>query len=171
MFYNHQSVVEDTYFKSAGPSVSGVNLAFATDIATELATKIIAAKATPKAIKHHKRLDHLREHLFGLDAILCPASYGGAGVPPPDAVSLSLRNQWVAQGTSTAHTEEVEAVQRILSEPTRLLAGRDREWHIADGPAIRVDRALKRPVMTFISGRTADERTPVISDDIDRGRR
>ena len=75
--------------------MSGVNLAFATDVAEELRAKLAGAKAVPKAVKHHKRLSHLRRHLFGLDAILCPGGdWEGSGVPPPDLVASTLRARW-----------------------------------------------------------------------------
>lgn len=35
---------------------------------------------------------------------------------------------------------------------------------LQDGPAVRIDRQLDYPLVTFISGRTGDSRTPVISD-------
>ncbi|TFI57511.1 hypothetical protein E2493_15010 [Sphingomonas parva] len=172
MFYNHQSVVEDPYFASGGPTVSGVNLAFATDIAGEMQAKLDAATATPKSVKHHKRLSHLRKHLFGLDALLCPAGdWGGAGVPPPGAVSEALRASWGARGQGSARTKDEDVILRILSEPDTLSPDRRPGRRISDGPPVRVDRSLERPVVTFISGRTDDDRTPSIAEDVRERRR
>ncbi|WP_348640933.1 DUF6615 family protein [Mesorhizobium sp. B2-4-17] len=160
MFYNHQSAADDGYFASAVPAVSGVNLAFAADIAQELAAKLKAAKATPKSVKHHKRLSHLRKHLFGLEAILCPSgNWEGAGVPSPDLVFASLVNRW-----EIGRTKDEESALRIRSDPSRASFDGGTGQRISDGPSIRVDHTLKRPVVTFISGRTGDSRTPVITD-------
>lgn len=165
MFYNHQSVVDDPYFARPGPTVNGVNLAFATDVAGEMKAKLDAATATPRSIKHHKRLSHLRKHLFGLEAILCPGGeWEGAGVPPPSAVSEALRARWGARGQGTARTKDEDVVLRLLSEPLKISPDRLPGRRIADGPAIRVVRSLERPAATFISGRTDDDRTPIITE-------
>lgn len=162
MFYNHQSVVNDGYFSGLVPAVSGVNLAFATDVADELRSKLFAAKAIPKSIKHHKRLSYLRKHFFGLGAVLCPhGNWAGASVPPPESVAASLREQWNAHGQRTSRTDGEDIVMRKLSEPDQLIVsafGR----RIPDGPAIRIDQSLERPLISFISGRTDDDRTPSI---------
>jgi len=159
MIYNHQSAADDGYFAGAGPAVSGVNLAFATDIAKELTAKLKAAKATPKSVKHHKRLSRLRQHLFGLEAILCPSGdWGKAGVPSPDLVFASLNHRW-----EIGRTKDEENTLRIRSEPSHAsLEGAS--GSISDGPSIRVDHTIMHPVVTFISGRTGDSRTPVITD-------
>ena len=53
MFYNHQSVAGDAHFVGKLPTVDGVNLAFANDIAHLLDLKAAAACETPA-----RRLDH-----------------------------------------------------------------------------------------------------------------
>ncbi|MES0826588.1 DUF6615 family protein [Ruegeria sp. SCP11] len=163
MFYNHQSVVENPYFAGSTPTVNGVNLAFATDIADELRSKLLAAKAKPKSIRHHKRLSHLRQHMFELDAILCPhGSWSGSSVPPPDAVAASLRERWNFIGEKTARPSGEEVVLRRLSEPEQLLTS-GFEQRIPDGPAIRFNGTIQRPQIVFVSGRTDDTRTPTVS--------
>lgn len=162
MFYNHQSVVNDGLFSGLVPTVSGVNLAFATDIADELRSKLLAAKATPKSIKHHKRLSHLRKHFFGLDAILCPhGNWEGASVPPPSFVAASLSRQWNSDGERTSRKDGADITMRKLSEPDQLI-GSTTGQRVPDGPAIRIDQSLERPLISFISGRTDDDRTPSI---------
>ena len=168
MFYNHQSVVNDAYFAGLSPAVNGVNLAFATDVAGELTSKLIAAKAKPKSIKHHKRLSHLRKHIFDLDAILCPhGNWGGASVPSPDTVAASLREQWNVHSKRSARTDGEDIVIRKLLEPDRLLSS-SIEQRVPDGPAIRIDQSLERPLVSFISGRTDDGRTPSIGPNFER---
>jgi hypothetical protein len=171
MFYNHQSVTQDPLFRRPGPSVQGINLAFAADVAKELTEKVTAAKGKPKSIKHHKRLSHLRKHLFGLDAILCPpGDWDRAGVPSPKAVSESLRERWGARGLGTARTSDEEVMLRLLSEPREMLPDR---YHgrLPDGPSVRFEASLERPTVTFISGRTTDDRTPTITEETDNERR
>lgn len=161
MLYNHHSVVADPYFGGIGPKVSGVNLAFATDIGNELEAKLAAA---PASIKHHKRLSYLRKHLFGLDAILCPGGLAtGATVPSPHSVQASLRERWRQRGDLWREGESELA--RRLAEPIELVADTTAVRRISDGPSIRVVRSLERPLITFISGRTTDHRTPVIADE------
>lgn len=166
MFYNHQEVTLDPYFSGKGRNVSGINLAFASDVAVELADKLSAAAAKPKSIKHHKRLSHLRKHFFGLEAILCPAGdWKDEPVPPPDHVSTSLRERYRAQLGDTAQKRDSDEILRRLSEPRELVVDRGVEGRLRDGPSIRVNADLERPVVTFISGRTDDARTPTIIDD------
>ncbi len=172
MFYNHQSVVDNPYFAGDEPMVSGVNLAFATDIAGELKLKLDAAKAKPRSVKHHKRLSHLRKHLFGLEAILCPpGDWEGAGVPTPDAVSASLHDCWTARVDETLQRKHGDDVLRILSEPSELRPDSRRTPNVPDGPSIRIDHTLTRPMVTFISGRTDDDRTPRITDEFESRQR
>lgn len=161
MFYNHQSAVDSPYFKGGVPAVSGVNLAFAKDVADELENKLNSAKAKQRL--HNKRLSHLRPHLFDLDAILCPSgNWGGAGVPPPSVVSAALLERWAAHGKGTARTKDEYIVMRKLMEP-HVLNGTRLGGRISDGPSIRIDQTLARPVINFISGRTDDDRTPTIA--------
>lgn len=165
MFYNHESVARHGHFASGGPKVSGVNLAFAFDIANELDAKVKAAAASPKKVLHHKRLNHLRPHFFGLDVILCPpGDWGGAGVPPPHIIAAALLQQWNIRGEGLVRNADEDTMLRMLQEPLRL-RGRHRDRPlIASGPSIRVNRQLKRPKVSLISGRTDDDRTPIIQD-------
>ena len=158
MFYNHGAVTRDSYFTAGSPAVNGINLAFASDIADEMDAKI---KAKPKRL-HHKRLVHLRKHFFGLDAILCPAGNWEGNVPSPDVVSASLDRAWrnVMDGRG-----DVDRVARVLDVPWALKPHADPDRRLADGPAIRVNQTLERPMITLMSARTDDDRTPRISDD------
>jgi len=163
MFYNHQTVVDDPSYAGKSPTVSGINLAFAADVRAELDLKVAEAAATPRKILHHKRLGHLRPHFFGLETILCPGGdLGGAGVPTPDLVSETLQQRWNAREGPRKGVEE-QALRRLM-EPYRLGAGRDGRDRPADGPAVRITQAVEFPTVTFISGRTEDVRTPVISE-------
>jgi hypothetical protein len=161
MFYNHQSVVDDPYFASVGPRVSGVNLAFAADIARELNLKLSASKHKPRVIKHHKRLSHLRKHLFSLEEILCPCGFWEEEVPSPYLVSASLRRLWMIRRERDGGMEEEDMILQALLEWDKFPFERFGQ-HVLDGPAVRVVRTLERPMITFISGRTGDDRTPVI---------
>ncbi|WP_114226591.1 MULTISPECIES: DUF6615 family protein [Sphingomonas] len=165
MLYNHHSVAGHAHFATAGPKVSGVNLAFAFDIADELDAKVSAAATKPKKILHHKRLSHLRPHLFGLDVILCPAgNWDRSSVPPPEAVAESLLRQWNIAGEHELRTEDVDTVLRKLLQPARLTGGRQEEQLFTDGPSVRINERLQRPRITLLSGRTADDNGPVIND-------
>lgn len=168
MFYNHHAVALDPCFTGAKPIVSGVNLAFADDVANELEDMLTQAASKPRKIKYHKRLSHLRKHFFELKAILCPAGdWNGEGVPPPDVVSASLRERYQAHGDGTARTELSDIILRRLSEPDRLSVDRYVGTRLPDGPSIRVGQTVERPTVTFISGRTENARTPIIADDYD----
>lgn len=163
LFYNHQTVVDDRAYAGKSPTVSGINLAFAADVRAELDLKVAAAAATPRKVLHHKRLDHLRPHFFGLEAILCPGGdLGGARVPTPDRVSETLRQRW--NDREGVRKEVDEEVLRRLMQPGRLHAGREGRGRPADGPAVRITQAVEFPTVTFISGRTEDARTPIISE-------
>lgn len=165
MFYNHHSVVDDPFHSGPGPVVSGVNLAFAADIARELDRKVAAAGKIPKQVLHHKRLKHLRTHFFVLDAILCPGGdWEGAGVPSPNLVSASLRDRWNDGTRNGPITTADDPILRRLSEPLHMLPSSGDRRRPADGSAVRVDKALDKPLITFISGRTDDDRTPLIYD-------
>ncbi|WP_028742830.1 DUF6615 family protein [Rhizobium leguminosarum] len=159
MFYNHGSVVRDTHFAGATPVVSGVNLAFADDIAVELEAKL-AAK--PKRL-HHKRLSHLRPHFFDLATILCPSVEPGDDVPSPDAVSNALMRTWL-EGADEAKRSDDEYVIRWLTAPRSVLPDWEGYRRIQDGPAIRFNPELQRPTITFFSGRSDDALTPKVSD-------
>ena len=170
MFYNHLSVAKDKYFDSAGPPVRGVNLAFATDIEEEMESKLQAAKQGSR--KPYIRLSHLRKHMFGLESILCPDGLpDDSNVPTPLAVSNALEDRWKQMGEGYARTEENGASTfRILQlgalpgSPHGLADSSDSD-RIRDGLPVRIDPTVERPRITFISGRTKDERTPTISDD------
>lgn len=170
MFYNHQSVTVDPELAGTTPTVRGINLAFACDVADELEDKLASAAAKPRKIKHHKRLSHLRKHFFGLEAILCPAGdWKSETVPPPDLVQMSLREQYRMYEDDKTEKEIPDIVRRWLLEPTGLVVSRGIR-RLSDGPSIRVRQDVEVPTITFISGRTADDRTPVINDDTDRRR-
>lgn len=172
MFYNHQSVALDPQFAHAMPSVRGINLAFVSDVADELEDKLASATAKPKKIKHHKRLSHLRKHFFGLEAILCPAGdWKGESVPPPDLVQVSLRDRYRPgdDGTDSEEITDIMLRHRLL-EPSGLVASGDGIRRLSDGPSIRTERDVKVPTITFISGRTEDDRTPKIIDQADQRR-
>jgi hypothetical protein len=171
MFYNHHTVTLDPHFTGPQPTVSGVNLAFAGDVAAELEEKLFSAASNPKKIKHHKRLSHLRKHFFGLEAILCPAGdWNGETVPPPHLVSTSLRERYLARGDGTARTKDMDIILHRLSEPARFAIDRGAERDLRSGPSIRFNETLKRPAVTFISGRTDDARTPTITEDYEPSR-
>ncbi|MVA58520.1 DUF6615 family protein [Agrobacterium vitis] len=161
MFYNHGAVTRDSYFSKPGPDVRGINLAFACDIADELDAKLIAK---PKRL-HHTRLSHLRKHFFGLEAILCPCGVLEGNVPSPDNVSAALAKIWDDMTTAVADQSVEKAVRDRLLRPSSLAPRQASGRRLRDGPAIRVNRTLDRPTVTFISGRTDDERTPKILDD------
>lgn len=164
MFYNHASVAKDPAFRGMVPTVSGVNLAFASDIAVELEAKLAGAGKKPKEGLHNKRLAHLRTHFFGLDALLCPDSTGASeNVPTPQKVSAALRDIYNRRGDGTARKTVDAAIIRRLSEPTSLSPGHARAERLVSGPAVRVDPRRENTLITFISGRTADGRTPQIS--------
>ena len=167
--YNHHTVTLDPYFPATAPAVRGINLAFADDIASELEDKLSSAASTPKRIKHHKRLSHLRRHFFGLEELLCPAGdWESEAVPSPQLVSASLRQRYMAHGEGAVRTEDSEIMFRLLSEPSRLTPDRGAIRRVPDGPSIRVNQTIAHPTVTFISGRTDDNRTPVVSDDMQR---
>ncbi|ANK90549.1 MULTISPECIES: DUF6615 family protein [Rhizobium] len=159
MFYNHASVVQDAYFAGAIPRVCGINLAFAYDIAFELEAKLTAK---PKRL-HHKRLSHLRTHFFDLATILCPPVAPGDDVPSPDAVANALQRVWLG-GVDEAKRSDHDYLVRWLSARESLLPDRESYRRIEDGPPIRFNPRLRRPTITFLSGRTDDDRTPKISD-------
>lgn len=164
LFYNHQTVVDDLAYAGTSPTVSGINLAFAADVKAELDLKVAAAAATPRKILHHKRLGHLRSHFFGLDTILCPdGDLEGSGVPTPDRVSKMLRERW--NDRDRRRTDLEDQTLRWLFEPDQLDPRHSGRGRPADGPAIRITQAVEFPTVTFISGRTEDARTPVISED------
>jgi hypothetical protein len=162
MFYNHGSVARDPYFRGAKPTIRGINLAFAFDIADEMRAEVAAKPKRP----HHKRLNHLRKHLFGLEAILCPVGEWDGTVPSPDAVSVSIRHAWENTNVVQADRSEDERVARWLREPKTIEPDYHLDRRLPDGPAIRINQTLDRSMITFITGRTYDGRTPRISNDV-----
>ncbi|WP_348527779.1 DUF6615 family protein [Mesorhizobium sp.] len=165
LFYNHASVTMDPSFRGLVPSVSGANLAFASDIAAELEAKLAGASGTPKTGALNKRLSHLRPHFFGLEALLCPRStVRSETVPTPDTVSAFLREQYVRSRPARPRERYGDEIFRRLSEPHELMTADGIGRTLQDGPAVRIDRQLDYPLVTFISGRTGDSRTPAISD-------
>lgn len=155
----------DPNFRGLVPSVSGANLAFASDIAAELEAKLAGASGTPKTGALNKRLSHLRPHFFCLEALLCPRStVRSETVPTPDTVSAFLREQYVRSAPARPRERYGDETFRRLSEPHELMTADGIGRTLQDGPAVRIDRQLDYPLVTFISGRTGDSRTPVISD-------
>lgn len=165
LFYNHATVARDPSFRGLTPAVSGANLAFASNVAAELEAKLAGASATPKTGAFNKRLSHLQPHFFGLGALFCPgASVPQETVPTPSRVSASLREQYIRSGPGTPRDTRADQILRRLSEPLELMPDRGIGRALPDGPAVRVDPQLDYPMVTFISGRTKDSRTPIISD-------
>lgn len=166
MFYNHHSVTRDPAFAGTTPTVRGINLAFACDIAEELELKLASA---PKKRLNHKRLSHLQKHFFGIEAILCPpGSWNDEGVPPPDFVQKSLREFYRQDVVSIEGKDDRDAVFRRLMEPSGLVVRSDVARRLPDGPSIRVrQHDVDVPTITFISGRTTDDRTPNITNNPD----
>jgi hypothetical protein len=165
MFYNHRSVTLDPEFAGATPAVRGINLAFACDVAKELEEKLDSAGAMPRRIKHHKRLSHLRKYFFGIEAILCPSgAWKGEAVPPPDCVQESLRNAYFRDEIGARGRDDMDVITRRLMEPDSLVVS-NVDRHLPDGPSVRVGQHdVRVPTITFISGRTNDDRTPKITD-------
>jgi hypothetical protein len=159
MFYNHASVVKDPFFAGELPGVHGINLAFAYDVASQLSAQL-AAK--PKRLSY-KRLSHLRPYFFDLATILCVPLEPGDDVPSPDNVFTSLRERWFDTVDTRKQDTVVAQVLRRIFEPEALFVSRDVTRRPADGPAIRFNPEVQRPTITFISGRTTDDRTPRIS--------
>ncbi|WP_349508978.1 DUF6615 family protein (plasmid) [Agrobacterium vitis] len=138
-------------------------MAFASDIAAELELKLASA---PKKRLDHKRLSHLPKHFFGIEAILCPpGSWKEEGVPPPDFVQKSLRELYRGEEASAVGKDHRDAVIRRLVEPSSLVVSSDVGRRLPDGPSIRVrQHDVDVPTITFISGRTTDDRTPKITN-------
>ncbi|MBB3694875.1 DUF6615 family protein [Sphingomonas sp. BK580] len=160
MFYNHRSASMDPHFNGTHPEVTGVNLAFAHDIANELQLKLDAEGEVPRRRLHHKRLSHLQPHLFGLDLLLCAGTEPGGFVPTPDAVRERLAEEW--RRIQRDDDRLVPAGLRRLAEPTQVATYSDAQRRLPDGPAVRFGANVPRTTLTFISGRTDDERTPQI---------
>jgi hypothetical protein len=148
MFYNHKSVVQDAEFVGQRPTVCGINLAFAHDVAMKLEEHLAAL---PRR-KFNRRLTNLRPYFFGLATIFCAQVAPGDDVPSPRAVVGALRKQW--RQSSGARGEALPAPIRISRGIARC---------IPDGPAIRVAPEVERPTITFLSGRTEDDLTPKIT--------
>jgi hypothetical protein len=161
MFYNHGSVTRDSEFLGKHPAVKGINLAFASDIARQMEDEL---SAKPKR-RNHKRLSHLRPYFFDLSEILCPPTSVGGSVPTPDAVFEALREAWDRVLADSGPDGDVERVIRLLLGDRWFSIVRSSRRRIADGAAIRINREIKLPVITFISGRTEDDRTPRIFED------
>lgn len=165
MFYNHESITRDREYAGKLPAVSGINLAFAHDVARELEEKLTAQAGNPRKIKHHKRLGHLRKHFFGLEAILCPAgNWHGEDVPSPELVQSSLRERYKLADDGAVRGDDAERVLRYLSEPASLTRF-DTGGRLLDGPSIRLRQPVDVPTITFISGRTEDERALLIPEE------
>ncbi len=160
MFYNHRSAVADARFLGTSPEVAGVNLAFAHDIANEMEIKVAAAADVPPRRLDYKRLSHLQPHLFGLDLLLCAGTEPGGLIPTPDAVRGRLEQEW----RRVQHDDGRLAPSgfRRLVEPPQVATYSNAQRRLADGPAVRFGANVPRTKLTFISGRTDDDRTPTI---------
>jgi hypothetical protein len=169
MFYNHASVVAHPYHAAKYPPISGINLAFADDIAGELQLKLNATLEKKPRRLHHKRLHHLQPHFFGLKEILCPGGKVQGEVPTPDAVSDALQTHWRRpRPAKTQQEQDEDLVLRYLLEPPAVRPDRNPRRRLPDGPAIRTSNEVERDTVTFVSGRTADDRTPKIHTATDR---
>lgn len=93
----------------------------------------------------------------------------GASVPPPNTVAASLIKQLNVHGEQTSRTDDENVVLKKLLEPYQILGSKIGQ-RVPDGPAIRIDHSLERPLISFISGRTDDDRTPSIEPNFE-GRR
>ena len=151
MFYNHGKVVRDPPFRGTKPTVCGINLAFADDIAKQMEAKV----AKTAGSRFNKRLSKLQPHFFELDVLFCPGGPShGEDVPTPDMVSERLREVWlrgVGRGRTRASNERLI---RRLTIPTELGSGTYFIQRLSDGPSIRVNGELDCPRITLISGRT-----------------
>jgi hypothetical protein len=157
MFYNHGTVVDDAHFAGKVPQVSGINLAFAQDIAVELEAKLAAGLAVKPKRLHHKRLSHLRPHFFDLATILCARVEPGDYVPSPNAVSEALSSRWLEGVNGTKRRSDEDIAMRYLFgyEPTQ---DDSRDYlRLLDGPPVRFNPELQRPQITFLSGRDRDD--------------
>ena len=84
--------------------------------------------------------------------------------PTPKRVSAALRDRYNRRGASISDQSVREEILRRLSEPLTLVPERSSDARLQDGRAVRVDARLNNPMVTFISGRTKDRRTPEISE-------
>lgn len=74
-------------------------------------------------------------------------------MPPPSLVAASLSERY-GEFIKINELDDNEAVLRILSRPGRLQVARNAPRRLGNGPAVRVNPTLERPVVTLISGRT-----------------
>lgn len=158
MFYNHAAIVSHFTCTGTLPTVRGVNLAFACDVAAKMKVQIAAR---PNRL-FNQRLPNLRPYFFDLATILCPRNSLDA-VPTPQDVKNAL---WEQAGSNLNVLTPEQIAQRVTYRIR--YSSRHASFHaalklISDGPGFRYDPELQRPKVTFISGQTTDERTPFIS--------
>lgn len=158
MFYNHAAITFHSTCAGTLPTVRGVNLAFACDVAEKMKAQIAAR---PKRL-FNQRLTNLRPYFFDLATILCPRNSLGA-VPTPQEVRSAL---WEQAGSNLNVLTPQQIAQRVAYRVR--YSRRHARLHaasklISDGPAFRCNPELQRPKVTVISGQTTDERTPFIS--------
>lgn len=157
MFYNHGKVIRDSYYAGTTPVVAGVNLAFADDIAKDMESKLAGVAKS----YHNKRLMNLRKYFFELKDIFCIKNDDPRDdVPTPDAILgrlLAIKRKMRPQGQIVSDAD-IEKDLMIWREKWAIEAHR-----LSDGPAIRCNEQIESPKITFLSGRTDDDRTPKIS--------
>jgi hypothetical protein len=104
----------------------------------------------------------LQQYFFLVDNVLCPPGTW-KDVPTPDAVSSALKQAW----DNVVPASDVSARERrVRARPAALEVISSAQQALTSGPSIRINNNLKRPSITFISGRTDDQRTPKIVDDM-----
>jgi len=158
MFYNHSSVTNSSQFAGCKPTVAGINLAFAQDVAAEMQLQINAKSRRRK----HQRLSHLQPYFFLLDTILCPTGCEAGGVPSPQDIYNSLQEPLRSASDLWPHEELARRLAHRIFHGGSPRTTRSKAGRIEDGPAIRVNPELETPRITFISGRIGDERRPEV---------
>lgn len=166
MFYNHAAITRDSFYSGKQPAVRGINLAFASDVSMLMEKKLRKSKGS----SINKRLEKLRPYFFDLSVIFCPLLRSGEMVPTPGSVRIALQEAWertMADLAANVPADELPAVyarRRILRETE--IKFPEASFQLTDGPAVRFNRNIERPAITFISGRSDEIPGPTISDEI-----
>jgi hypothetical protein len=87
----------------------------------------------------------------------------GDDVPSPDTIAHALEQKWL-ETLDNVTKSDADRVGRWLSFTPFLRQAEESDRRIPDGPPIRFTPDIERPTITFLSGRTDDERTPNIKD-------
>lgn len=83
-------------------------------------------------------------------------------------IGQTLREFYRQDVASIEGKDDRDAVFRRLMEPSGLVVRSDVARRLPDGPSIRVrQHDVDVPTITFISGRTTDDRTPNITNNPD----